>query len=579
MMRNVLARLFVLFIGFFAIGLQASLAAQTDNNAATSTATNTAKSTATNSAQALAYASGLIEDGLYEAALASLRQAPMGSDAQVGEVFLEMAKLYAALGNTARALDAVDQARSLLPNATPRLQIEQARLHIVVGNLVHARSMLSALAGDADAPQQIAEDVVLLRARAQLAVGGLAAAQAALQAGPQGERLTLEQVRLFESQNNAKQANDLLTGFVKASPDSGRSWLKLAELYKATGQAQEAGEALAQARRVFNAQKDAARLQEVKRVEGMAVVKVEPPKVEVRPQAAAPAAPVPTPATPPATAKPTAPAASPPASAARASPPPATPQAVVPAPPPAASAPPVAVTPAPTPAPPPPAKSPTIIAQPFPFPPGTKVETGSGFVVDSGRRVITNRHVVENSTEIYVRNSLGNLSRVRIESMSKTDDLAVLVLQEPFPAERAIAASQFGPARAGASIAVLGFPLINILGSVTPSITNGIVIKETGMQDAPEMFQLSAKMNKGNSGGAVVDSRGRVVGIAMGKLDVVKVMQGDGFLPEDVNFAIHIKRLSGLGVPIQPASHQPAELSLEEIYQRFIGSVVMVAAR
>jgi len=59
----------------------------------------------------------------------------------------------------------------------------------------------------------------------------------------------------------------------------------------------------------------------------------------------------------------------------------------------------------------------------------------------------------------------------------------------------------------------------------------------------------------------------------------VKIMQGDGFLPEDVNFAIHIKRLSGLGVPIQPASHQPTELSLEEIYQRFIGSVVMVAGR
>jgi len=529
MMQNALARLFVFLIGFFAIGLQASLAVQTDNNAAT----NTATSAAANSAQALAYASGLIEDGLYEAALASLRQAPMDSDAQVGEVFLEMAKLYAALGNTARALDAVDQARSLLPNSTPRLQIEQARLHIVVGNLVHARSMLSALAGDADAPQQIAEDVVLLRARAQLAVGGLAAAQAALQAGPQGERLTLEQVRLFESQNNTKQAKDLLSGFVKASPDSGRSWLKLTELYKASGQAQEAGEALAQARRVFNAQKDAARLQEVKRVEGMAVAKVKPPP----PQAAVP---VPTPA-----------------------------------PPPAPPAPPVAAAPAPTPQ----AKSPTIIAQPFPFPPGTKVETGSGFVVDSGRRVITNRHVVENSTEIYVRNSLGNLSRVRIESMSKTDDLAVLVLQEPFPAERAVAASQFGPARAGASIAVLGFPLINILGSVTPSITNGIVIKETGMQDAPEMFQLSAKMNKGNSGGAVVDSRGRVVGIAMGKLDIVKIMQGDGFLPEDVNFAIHIKRLSGLGVPIQPASHQPTELSLEEIYQRFIGSVVMVAGR
>jgi S1-C subfamily serine protease len=545
MIHSVLARVFTLFLGLSAMGLQASQPSKTDARTDNNATTNTAAKSVTNTTQTLAYASGLIEDGLYEAALASLRQAPMDSDAQVGEVFLEMAKLYVALGNTARALDALDQAKGLLSAATPRLQIEQARLHIVVGNLVHARSMLAALAGDSDAPQEITEDIVLLRARAQLAVGGLEAAQAALEAGPKGERLTLEQVRLFEVQNNTTQARELLIGFVQSSPDSGRSWLKLAELYKASGQAQEATQALAQAQRVFNAQRDAVRLQELKRVQALAVARVAPPAA------------IPPPLPP--TTKPT------------------TPPVASPAPPPETlpSAPPAAAAPAPT----PPAKSPTIIAQPFPFPPGTKVETGSGFVVDAGRRVITNWHVVENSTEIYVRNSLGNLSRVRIESMSKTDDLAVLVLQEPFPAEHAIASSQFGSARAGASIAVIGFPLINILGSVTPSITNGIVIKETGMQDAPEMFQLSAKMNKGNSGGAVVDSRGRVVGVAMGKLDLVKIMQGDGFLPEDVNFAIHIKRLTGFGVPMQPAANPPAELSLEEIYQRFIGSVVMVAAR
>ena len=139
---------------------------------------------------------------------------------------------------------------------------------------------------------------------------------------------------------------------------------------------------------------------------------------------------------------------------------------------------------------------------------------------------------------------------------------------------------QFAPARAGANIAVLGFPMIDILGSVTPSITNGIVMKETGMQDAPEMFQLSAKMNKGNSGGAVVDSRGRVVGIAMGKLDTVKIMQGDGFLPEDINFAIHVTRLKTLGVsPNVSLASTTREMSLEEIYQRYIGSVVMIAGR
>jgi S1-C subfamily serine protease len=218
--------------------------------------------------------------------------------------------------------------------------------------------------------------------------------------------------------------------------------------------------------------------------------------------------------------------------------------------------------------------------QPFPFPPGSTLMTGSGFVIDGGRRVVTNKHVVHGTTEIYVRNSLGDFSRVRVERVSETDDLAILVLDSPFASERAIAYSQFAPARAGANIAVLGFPLTGVLGSVTPSITNGIVIKDTGMQDDPKTFQLSAKMNKGNSGGAVVDARGKLIGIAVGKLDIVKMMQDDGFLPEDINFAVHVNRLQGLGVSMQPASVIEAkEMPLEEIYQRFIGSVVMVAGR
>jgi NAD(P)H-dependent flavin oxidoreductase YrpB (nitropropane dioxygenase family) len=77
-----------------------------------------------------------------------------------------------------------------------------------------------------------------------------------------------------------------------------------------------------------------------------------------------------------------------------------------------------------------------------------------------------------------------------------------------------------------------------------------------------------------------VDSRGRVVGVAMGKLDTVKIMQGGGFLPEDINFAIHVSRLKPLGVQSQVTGQGTVgEMSLEDIYQRFIGSVVMVAGR
>lgn len=506
----------------------------------------------------LAYASGLVEDGLYDAALLSLRASPLETDEDIGRVFLEMAKLYAALGNIARAHDAVEQAQSLLPSHTPRLQIEQARLHIMVGNLVHARQRLDALTRASNLSTPEREDLVLLRANAQLAVGGIDVAIGLLTSSQDAERLAIEAAKLYAAQDELDRANLLLKVFVTQSQGAGRAWFKLGEFSRLAGQARESDEALNKAERIFIAQKDEARRKEVMRVRAMPVsaltqkppIEPAPPSVvpEIVPRIAPPALQAP----PPIVDTPAQPTPLP------------TPR--LPVAPPMQSAPPPALVP----------ETPQIIARPFPIQPTL---TGSGFVIDAGRRVITNRHVIENKTEIYVRNSLGDLSRARIDKVSSTDDLAVLILQSPFPRNRSIDPSQFSAARTGANIAVIGFPLTDILGSVTPSITNGIVIKDTGMQDAAGMFQLSAKMNKGNSGGAVVDASGRVVGIAMGKLDLVKIMQGDGFLPEDINFAIHVNRLPGLGVNVQPAVGSFPQKSLEDIYQTFIGSVVLIATR
>ena len=80
------------------------------------------------------------------------------------------------------------------------------------------------------------------------------------------------------------------------------------------------------------------------------------------------------------------------------------------------------------------------------------------------------------------------------------------------------------------------------------------------------------------SGGAVFDTKGRIIGVATSKLDLVKIMQGDGYLPEDVNFAIHVEKLRELGLMIQEdQSLTKPVIGLDELYQNFIGSVVMVA--
>lgn len=69
--------------------------------------------------------------------------------------------------------------------------------------------------------------------------------------------------------------------------------------------------------------------------------------------------------------------------------------------------------------------------QRFPFPSGVTIVGGGGFVVDSGRKVVTNRHVVEGGKEFATRTGLGEMIKAKLIYTSTTDDLAVLELDKP----------------------------------------------------------------------------------------------------------------------------------------------------
>ena len=102
--------------------------------------------------------------------------------------------------------------------------------------------------------------------------------------------------------------------------------------------------------------------------------------------------------------------------------------------------------------------------------------------------------------------------------------------------------------------------------------------KETGIKENKGTFQLTAKINKGSSGGPVFDMSGNVVGITVGKLDLLRIQEKEGFLPEDVNFAIHVDRMpSEANTKIDPAAKNSTQLTIENLYQKMLGKVVMVA--
>jgi S1-C subfamily serine protease len=73
--------------------------------------------------------------------------------------------------------------------------------------------------------------------------------------------------------------------------------------------------------------------------------------------------------------------------------------------------------------------------------------------------------------------------------------------------------------------------------------TTGVVNAETGMLNDVRFFQISAPVQPGNSGGALLDAKGTVVGIVSAKLNAAKTLAATGDIPQNVNYAVKIKYL------------------------------------
>jgi S1-C subfamily serine protease len=118
---------------------------------------------------------------------------------------------------------------------------------------------------------------------------------------------------------------------------------------------------------------------------------------------------------------------------------------------------------------------------------------------------------------------------------SEQDDLALLKV-EAKPRYEAI--FRVGaPLKQGEVIVLYGFPLAGILAS-SGNATSGNVTALAGPADESRLMQISAPVQPGNSGGPVLDENGFVVGMIQMKLDVFKVANVIGDIPQNVNFAL-----------------------------------------
>ena len=154
------------------------------------------------------------------------------------------------------------------------------------------------------------------------------------------------------------------------------------------------------------------------------------------------------------------------------------------------------------------------------------------FVTDDGY-LISNYHVVKDAAKVRLLTGAG-LIDAKVVQVDAANDLALLKADGKFSP---LPISSSRSAQLGGTVATVGFPDIGLQG-FAPKLAKGEIASLSGAGDDPRYFQISAPVQPGNSGGALVDERGNVIGIVSAKLDAGAALAASGALPENVNYAV-----------------------------------------
>lgn len=165
--------------------------------------------------------------------------------------------------------------------------------------------------------------------------------------------------------------------------------------------------------------------------------------------------------------------------------------------------------------------------------------TGTGFAIADGY-LVTNYHVTCGAKSINIRGVNGDDHKTYkgfVVASDKQNDLAIIRIVDksfngfediPYCIGKAIP-------EMGDNIFVLGYPLTTTMGN-NVKLTDGIISSETGFKGSNTMYQISAPVQPGNSGGPLFDEDGNVIGVVCAK-------HADA---ENVNYAVKISYLFNL---------------------------------
>jgi S1-C subfamily serine protease len=164
------------------------------------------------------------------------------------------------------------------------------------------------------------------------------------------------------------------------------------------------------------------------------------------------------------------------------------------------------------------------------------LQSGTGFVWDGAGNIVTNNHVISGTDEVVVRLSSGDLIAADIVGTAPNYDLGVVRLRNPRQLPPAIAIGSSADLKVGQFAFAVGNPF-----GLDQSLTFGVIsalrrrLPTNSGHQISNVIQTDAAVNPGNSGGPLLDSSGRVVGVNTAIISPSGSNAGIGFaIPVDI---------------------------------------------
>jgi S1-C subfamily serine protease len=175
--------------------------------------------------------------------------------------------------------------------------------------------------------------------------------------------------------------------------------------------------------------------------------------------------------------------------------------------------------------------------------PERSAASGTAFAV-SPHVLLTAHHIIDGRAFVAIRCAGGKTYPVTVTARAPLVDLAVLQVASNVTLSTYLPVGD-EPAVLGQHVFTIGYPAPSVLG-LEPKFTEGSISSQAGPGGDASFLQVSVPVQPGNSGGALLNDKGQVVGVMVSIAAPAAFLKDTGSLPQNISWAVKIALASPL---------------------------------